>query len=185
MSEEPKGAAATPEDDGRNMIDEVEDLVRAGRPRLAAQALVDAFEDCLPDLPLRFSLLLVRVDEHTAKSVARLIHEGEPISLTLGEGPKSALSVFFRDTRVGDLSARDAELVREFGEHAALYTPRVLQILFRPDNTLQAFAVELVRPEQPRRPGEGGADSSSVALGGALNSLISARSESRRRRPRS
>ncbi|WP_217924677.1 hypothetical protein [Miltoncostaea oceani] len=184
--------------------EEVEDLLREGRPRLATQALIDAFADCLPELPLRFSLLLVRVDEQTALEVAQGIRRGDKVSLTLTDGPREALSVYWGARRVGDLAASDRELVLEFGEHRALYTPRVLEILFRPGagGGLQTFAIELVRPEQRRcprcgrtmparsghrcktdpeieaRPGQ-----PAVALHGPLASLISDR-DSRRRSPR-
>lgn len=168
--------------------DHVEDLLDAGRPRLAAQALVDAFDDCLPDLPLRFALVLIRVDERIASELARATQTKEPIGLRLADGPREGLSLYRGERRVGDLSAQDTALVRDFGPQAALFTPRVLEILYR-DGELQTFAIELIRPEQRRCPrcgqevaasdthdcpAEDVAEDSghAVKLQGALNSLL-------------
>lgn len=129
--------------------DHVEDLLGAGRPRLAAQALVDAFDDCLPDLPLRFALVLIRVDERAASELRAALDTKVPYRLALGDGPREGISVFWGQRRVGDLSAEDSALVRDFGPQAALFSPRVLEILYRGDE-LATFAIELIRPEQRR-----------------------------------
>lgn len=130
-------------------IETAEEMARAGRPRLAAQAFDAAIRDCLPDLPLRFSLLLVRADDDQVESVAEAVYRQDDVSLRLADGPRGVLAVFRGQVRLGDLSVRDDELVRGFGEEGiALYEPRILEILFREDGDLQSIAVELVRPEQ-------------------------------------
>lgn len=137
-------------------LETVEEMARAGRPRLAAAAFDAAMRDCLPDLPLRFSLLLVRVDDDQAEALADAIHRQTDVALSLADGPRGVLSVFSGASRLGDLSARDDELVRGFGaEGLAIYEPRILEILFRDDQTLQSVAIELVRPEQRPCPGCG------------------------------
>lgn len=131
-------------------------LAREGRPRLAAAAFEEAMRDCLPDLPLRFSLLLVRPDEGQVEELAEAIYRQDEIGLRLAEGPRGVLAVFRGPLRIGDLSVRDDELVRGFGaEGVALYEPRILEILFLDDGALQSIAVELVRPEQRRCAGCG------------------------------
>lgn len=142
----------TPDDGATDRMsgpEHVEDLLDAGRPRLAAQALVDVFDDCLPELPLRFALVLVRVDERIAAHIADATKTKERIDLRLDEGPREGLSVFLGARRVGDLSSQDSDLVRDFGPQAALFTPRLLEILYR-DGELQTLAIELIRPEQRR-----------------------------------
>lgn len=129
-------------------LEDAGELARAGRPRLAAAAFDQAMRDCLPDLPLRFSLLLVRPDDDQVEEVAEAVYRQDEVTLRLAEGPRGVLAVYRGTIRLGDLSVRDDELVRGFGaEGLALYEPRILEILFREDGELQSVAVELVRPE--------------------------------------
>lgn len=130
-------------------LETAEEMARAGRPRLAAAAFEEAMRDCLPDLPLRFSLLLVRPDDDKVEELAEDVYRQDEVTLHMAEGPRGVLSVYRGEIRLGDLSSRDDELVRGFGDEGrALYEPRILEILFRDGGELQSVAVELVRPEQ-------------------------------------
>lgn len=130
----------------RQFADEVDDLIRAGRPRLAQQALEQAVADCLPDLPLRFSLLVRRIDEPQVLALAEAVRASDTVDIRLRESD-GAVQVRWGAGRLGQLSARDSELLRGFGRQAALYDPRVLEISFGIEGGVSTFAIELTRPE--------------------------------------
>lgn len=130
----------------RQIADEVDDLIRAGRPRLAQQALEQAVADCLPDLPLRFSLLVRRIDEVQVLALAEAVRASQDVDLRLMRS-EDTVQLRWSAGRLGQLSARDSELLRGFGRQAALYDLRVLEISFGIEGGVSTFAIELSRPE--------------------------------------
>ncbi len=134
----------------RELADEISSLMADGRSRKAIDALLAGVEDVLPDLPLRFSLLLIRVDSEGIKDYIRQYRKtGSRPTLQLVKPKGSGQFVItWRKGRIGQLSSEDSDLLRSFGRRRRLYEPRVLEVTYSADKLkVETLAIELVRPE--------------------------------------
>jgi len=142
MSETPENNTAA------ELADEVSGHVREGKMGRAKRAFHEGWRDAVPELPLRFSVILVRLDRDVAKELRRLARQGKEQVLLLSRTGESQVDVIWEEEnkRLGSLPAEDARLLGEYGEDADLYRPQLLEIRYE-EGRLDHVAIELVRPE--------------------------------------
>lgn len=131
------------------LADEVSAYVREGKHGRATQAFQRGWRDAVPELPLRFSVVLVRPDrELVAQIHRRLVDKIEP-KLCLQRTDEFSVQVVLADDgqRLGSLPAQDARLLADLQAPDALYHPQVLEIRYDDQGRFHRIAVELVRPE--------------------------------------
>lgn len=137
------------EDQGQKLADKVEEHISKGDSSSAKRAFSRSWREAVPELPLRFSVILVKPDKDAIERVMKRIRSGK-------EGPKLKL-VHSRegdwevrtssDKRLGSLPSQDGKLLDEFGADSRLYSPKLLEIRTDEEDNLSHMAVELVRPE--------------------------------------
>lgn len=139
--------------DARDLIARIDDNLQQGKAAQAKSLFARRWRDLVPELPLRFPIVLAKPSERAAAKLAQGMKGGqEPPALKLV--PRSARHGGYvvstsEGTRLGDLPAKDAEFLRSLGEDAALYTPHLLELRPPTKETDRPvlIAVELVRPE--------------------------------------
>lgn len=130
------------------LVGEISEHVREGNPGRAESAFRRGWRDSVPELPLRFSVVLVRPDRDVVSAIHRLINDGSEPELTLQREDNNLVLVMMTSgERVGNLPALDSRLLLEFGDDADLYRPQVLEIRYDDNGRFDYIAVELVRPE--------------------------------------
>lgn len=138
--------------EARDLVERVEAGVERGNVSSAAAAFTRSWRDAVPELPLRFSVILVRVDRRAvAQLIARMRrNKGRPPQLKLDHiDEKTVRVVTARGKRLilGELPHADVKLLVELGKDARLYRPQLLEIRHDEEGKLRYLAVELVRPE--------------------------------------
>lgn len=132
----------------------VEERLAKGSPDAAKREFTRNWRAAVPDLPLRFSVILVRVKEKEVREVLRKRREndGTPPQLRLDFDEEGRIKVRMArgaKLRLGDIPASDADLLAQLGKKARrLYRPHLLEVR-HDDETgrLEYVAVELVRAE--------------------------------------
>jgi hypothetical protein len=135
--------------EGRRLADKVAEHLAGGEPERASRALARGWRDAVPELPLRFAVILTGLDAKAiAAALRRSSNRGEPPRLRLRrvEGRIEVLTI--RGARpLGRLPEREVRMLDELGADAHLYRPQLLEVEHDPEGALVRVAVELVRPE--------------------------------------
>lgn len=140
------GEGAPALDRHQEVADEVAQLLSLGHHHAAERALVRGGGAVLPDLPLRFGMVLRAVRQRASRDLVVAVREGRTVTLTLDDPGDGPILVRWDAQVVGQLAGHDTALVRAFGERRALYTPRLLELAIRGDR-VHTIAVEMTRPE--------------------------------------
>jgi hypothetical protein len=135
------------QDQGRKLRDQVEEHLSKGDKTSAKRAFSRSWRDAVPDLPLRFSVILVKTDPEAIEGVAKKMRQGKKApKLRLVHTRSGSWEV--RATRtLGSLPAPDGKLLTELGASSRLYRPELLEIRSDEKGDFDYIAVELVRPE--------------------------------------
>lgn len=137
------------QDQGQKLADKVEEHLSKGDTSSAKRAFSRSWREAVPDLPLRFSVILVKPNKDLIEKVTKRMRKG-------GGAPKLSL-VNTRDgdwevrtssgRRLGNLPSQDAKLLDDLGTDSRLYNPELLEIRSDDEDQFLHIAVELVRPE--------------------------------------
>ena len=133
-------------DKQRALLKRVSQLVREGKIRASRKEFQAGMQAYLPEHPLRFSLILKRVDVDNLRSY---IEHGREI----GASPNLRLEgdeVHSNQGFIGKIAAKDMPIIDQLQSLIELYMVRPLELKW--DETsdpvkLEYFAVEIVRPE--------------------------------------
>jgi len=131
------------------LAEEISGHVRDGAHDRAARAFRRGWRDAVPELPLRFSVILVRADRELVAWLHRqLVDHSEP-EIALRRSDESSVDVVIAATgqRLGSLPAQDARLLAELDAADDLYRPQVMEIRYDERGRFDHIAVELVRPQ--------------------------------------
>lgn len=134
----------------RWLAERVDDLLDEGKPLAARSVLGRNWQDAVPELPLRYTVVLEQVSERTTRRIARILHEHDPVpTLSLHLRGSRRLRVLVRvstpgsnDERLGEFSPEQAQFLHSLGERASLYRAQLTAI-----RASGAATIELVRPE--------------------------------------
>jgi len=145
-SEHPKSSEA------RELAARVQESLDRGAVSQAKRAFTQGWRETVPALPLRFSVILVRLNRKSIKDVLRLWrkNKGQAPQLKLDWGEETVQVRMARGRKLvlGCLPASDAELLRDMGPKAQkLYRPQLLEVRRTETGEIDYVAVELVRPE--------------------------------------
>lgn len=148
MSEESQNPSEI-EERARELAERVEDQRRKGSLSSARRAFSQNWRDAVPELPLRFSVILVRPERDALAELLRRMrkHAANPPELRLHRASAELVEVRLGRMRIGDLPAQDAKLLKELGADAKLYRPQLIEIRNNERGKLDYVAIELVRPE--------------------------------------
>jgi hypothetical protein len=186
---------------GAEFSQEITEHLREGDRGRAHRAFARGWREAVPDLPLRFTTILVHPERQVIAEFSPLLREGVEPELKLQRKAKGEVIVQSQESgkTVGSLPAADARLLLEL-EADELYKPRVVEVLYDQRGRFDYIAVELVRPEvrfcsscgephsgtdvncekcrRARRPrGEEGFEIAPVHLHEALDGIIEAASD--------
>lgn len=182
--------------DQRAIVDQIEDYLEQGKQAQAKSLLTRRWRDLVPELPLRFSVVLEQPRAADAFFLGQRLKAGSSAPRLLITEEEGALHVkIARGAVLGRIPADDAEFLRSVGDDAKLYELHVLEI--REGGSV--VAVEFVRPElrtcsfcgkrhsephvncaecrkkrRPKDPEAVGADFAPVLLSDALEAIVEA-----------
>lgn len=132
----------------------VEERLAQGSPDQAKREFTRSWRDTVPELPLRFSVILVRVKDKAVREVLRRRRENDGVAPQLRldyeeEGRIKVRMARGAKLRLGDLPAADVDLLEQLGKKARrLYRPQLLEVRHDDESgKLEYVAVELVRAE--------------------------------------
>jgi hypothetical protein len=134
---------------GSEFAKEISEHLREGDHGSASRAFARGWRDAVPDLPLRFSVILVRPDRDVIASLYKQLRDGDELEMCLQRVSASEVTVNLVDggQRIGDIPAADARLLHELDADSALYRPQVSEVRYTARGRFDYIAVELVRPE--------------------------------------
>lgn len=134
--------------DAASVVEQINDYLQQGKTTQAKSLLTRRWRDLVPDLPLRFSVVLEKSSPRVVRAIVTSLKRGnQPPALSLQARSERHGGYFITaedGKHLGALPERDAKFLRSLGEHAALYTPKLLEI------RSGLIAIELVRPELRR-----------------------------------
>jgi hypothetical protein len=129
----------------------VQESLDRGRLPAAKAALSRGWRESVPDLPLRFSVLLLRPREDDVAAVLRRLRAngGRKPPLRLSRGKDGSIRVCTRRGKklvLGELPRGEVKLLRDLGRDANLYQPELLEIRHDDHGRVRSVAIELIRP---------------------------------------
>jgi hypothetical protein len=133
-----------------DMAERVEDKRRQGSISNARAAFSRSWREAVPELPLRFSVILVHTDEKNILRLAKRLgrQSSTPPKLKLIRRHEGYIDVLTSGNVIlGRLPSADSQLLRELGPAAKSYEPQLIEIRNTPEEGLDYIAIELVRPE--------------------------------------
>jgi hypothetical protein len=129
----------------------VQEGLDGGRAPAAKAALTRSWRDAVPELPVRFSVVLTKIDEAAVSELLRRARRNRGSSPPLRLRKKQGVIVVetIRGARLllGQLPKSETQLLSDFGADAKLYRPQLLEVRYDDDNRIRVVAIELVRPE--------------------------------------
>jgi hypothetical protein len=138
-------------EEGRELAERVEELVRDGRQAAAQRAFSAGWRETVPELPYRFSRGLRKLNRQLLDEIAiRLAHDrGRPpeLSLLFTSADLVAVRSVDDDDIIGYLKPKHARLLNSYGDDARLYVPHLLTIGIDHRRMVDSVTIELVRPE--------------------------------------
>jgi hypothetical protein len=138
-------------DKAKALADKVAESKDRGSDIGAKQAFTKEWKEAVPELPHRIPALLVRVDPKAVNLVLARIRDDRQPELKVDGSFETGFCVRMsrgKKTRIGDLSARDLETLRELGKKALkVYKPQLLEVTRNEQGKVNTVAIELVRPE--------------------------------------
>lgn len=160
MSEEPRQPHTEASEEARELAARVERNLDAGSLDGAKRAFTQNWREVVPELPLRFSVILVRLNRSNVADVLKLRKKatkeggsGPQLKLDFDEeGRVKVRMARGRKLRLGDLPHADAELLEQLGKKARrLYRPELLEVRRdKETHEINYVAVELVRAENKK-----------------------------------
>lgn len=141
-------------EDQKNKLSRMQSLVQEsldrGRVPAAKAALSRGWRESVPDLPLRFSVLLLRPREDDVAAVLRRLraNDGRKPPLRLSRGRDGSVRVCTSRGKklvLGELPRGEVKLLRDLGRDASLYEPELLEIRHDNHGRVRSVAIELVR----------------------------------------
>lgn len=140
--------------EGRRLTEKVDEFLQQGKPLQARSVLARNWQDAVPELPLRYPIVLESVSSRFARQLARFLRAGggKPelaLSLTGSRVPRGSVAVSGR--RLGDLPQEQAAYLQGLGESANVYEPRLMAIRLN-EGEVDSVEIEMVRPELRRCP---------------------------------
>lgn len=133
-----------------NPLPEISDKISLGQGVGAKRSLTKAWREAVPEIPVRFAVILVRLDEKSVLEIIKRMKKSDsPPQLKL-EWRKDRIEVWTsrgKKIRIGDLPSSDSMMLFDLGGKAKKYRPQIIEIKTSEDGEIEHFAVELVRPE--------------------------------------
>lgn len=138
-----------PQPDPVTAADQALEMANEGRVTAARRSIAQALDDNLPAVPLRFTVGLIHIADTQVRALLEaraVIGQFPPLLLAQGAS-KGTYSVWWFAGKVGQLNARDAEMLTGLGEAASWFSIRVAELRVAEDGRTEALLVELSRPE--------------------------------------
>lgn len=141
--------------EGRRLTEKVDEFMQQGKPLQARSVLARNWQDSVPELPLRYPVVLESVSSRFARQLARFLRAGgeKPVltlALTGSRVARGSVSVSGR--RLGDLPQEQAAYLQGLGSSASVYEPRLTAIRLSSEGEVDGVEIEMVRPELRRCP---------------------------------
>lgn len=148
MSEE------TPKKELARMQELVQQSLERGRVPAAKAALSRSWRNNVPELPVRFSVLLVRLRQEDCAAVLRRLRANRgskpPLRLLRArDGSVRVCTSRGQKLILGDLPRGEVRLLQDLGSDASLYHPELLEVLHDSHGQVRSVSIELVRRKNP------------------------------------
>ena len=137
--------------DEKDIFSDISEKISSGQHIGAKRALTNSWRDAVPDLPVRFAVILVRLDRDNTRTILkrmrksktkpnlRLVWEDDHIEVWTSRGTP---------IRIGDLPVSDSIMMNDLGDKAKKYKPQLLEINTSDETgEIEYLAIELVRPD--------------------------------------
>jgi hypothetical protein len=133
--------------EAQQLTDKVDRALASGSMSQAKRAFNQNWREAVPELPLRFSVLLEDVQLDNAYTLLKLRRKNKTPQLKLAVNRKKVAVQMVRGRKliIGYLPKRDSSLLNELGERSfEIYQPRILEAPYKDDGSLSYLAIELV-----------------------------------------
>lgn len=137
--------------EARELAARVDEYLQKGSTRSATRVFSQSWRETVPDLPLRFSVMLKQVDDAVILDMLAKLRGGDRPLLALRHRRKlGVIEVVDTVSRkaLGLLPAQDAQLLIDLKAVRGYYSPHLSEIKINERGRLQYVAVELVRAEE-------------------------------------
>lgn len=168
-----------PDNKDKENVEQVEDItntfvdinskIASGQTIGAKRALTSSWRDSVPELPIRFAVILVGLNKDNIREIVKrsrknktspklkLVWENNKIEVWTSQGKKLHL---------GNLPSSDALMLLDLGTKAKRYKPKFLELDTDDSGEVDYLAIELVRPESNTD------EANAMAMVSALENLI-------------
>lgn len=129
---------------------EISDKLAEGQTIGAKRVLTSSWRDAVPELPVRFAVILVRLDKDAVKALLKRMRKSKSkpgLKLDWKEDRIEVVTSRGKTLRIGDLPISDSMMMTDLGDKAKKYRPQLLQIQQTESGDIDYLAIELVRPE--------------------------------------
>lgn len=135
----------------KELVEKVAEQKDRGSELGAKQAFTRHWRQAVTEMPPRLAIVLVAVNQKTAKLALKRIRDQRPPELKLSGSLQQGLQVNFsrgKKNHLGNIPARELQILRQFGNKALrVYRPQLLEISRDQDSDSYTVAIELLRPE--------------------------------------
>jgi hypothetical protein len=178
MSEEEKDRL----DNLNKLVNRVQNSLDEGNMAVAKGALTRGWRDAVPDLPRRFTVVLVRVNIQDLKALIKRNKRNKTSSPQL-KIVKKKKSYFVETSRgerlvLGEMPYDEIRLLEEMGKESKLFRPKLFEIYYNDEGKVRGVAIEMVRPDSDKpatrgkRKPEETFEHTSVQLNEAIDNII-------------
>jgi len=139
--------------EGRRLAERVDDLLAQGKQQQARSVVARGWQDAVPELPLRYPVVLARPSVRFASQLARYIRVGgDAPELKVELSGKQVIhgTITVSGRRLGELPDSEAAYLHSLGADAEVFTPRLTAIRVSATGESDKVEIELVRPELRR-----------------------------------
>lgn len=130
----------------------ISDQISAGKITGAKQTLTRSWRDAVPELPIRFAVILVDLDKTAVKGLLQRMRKNKSTPRLKLEWKKDKNKIEVHTSqgktfRIGNLPASDSIMLLDLGKKAKKYKPKLLEIKQDENGEINYLAIELIRPE--------------------------------------
>jgi hypothetical protein len=136
--------------DNQNPLTEIAEKIASGQTVSAKRTLTQTWRDAVPSLPVRFAVILVRLEKKTALEIIKRMKKTQSPPQIILKWEKDRVEVWTargKKLHLGDLPSSDTLMLSDLGEQAKKYRPQILEIKTDDQGVVEHIAIELVRPE--------------------------------------
>ena len=138
------------QDDNVNPFIDINSKIASGQTIGAKRALTNSWRDSVPELPVRFAVILVGLNKDNIREIVKRSRKNKTspkLKLVWKDNKIEVWSSQGKKLHIGNLPSSDALMLSDLGKKAHRYKPKFLELDTDESGEVDYLAIELVRPE--------------------------------------